>query len=467
MPLILHSRFARIGAASIAGGLIYLSTRQDPVWWAAWLAPIPLLAASFQAPRGESLLYCVGAALVGNGSQWSRVAAGDGILWAGFVLALQAAQWLFTVQRTRALVRQSRHWLIVFAFPALWAAIDTLTAALSPDGAAASLADSQVAAAPVLQSAAVAGTPGVTFIVSLFASLVAIAWQCRLDIERPLLAYGLPTLVLIGSLGGGLIRLDHAEIEASFPVGLAATALARSEPEHPPWSEYPDIVATLAAARAELVVLPAAFAGSATDGSTELRDSLGSLARDNQVDLLVGLRLLAGSHVENRVWLFSPSGALIVDHAEHPLFPGLGSGDGGSGGEEAVTWIGTHAFGVATGKEMDFPALGRAYAARGIGAMLVAELDAGFDDRAHSAPAILRGIEGGYSVIWAARDGMISISDRYGRVLAAEAPIAGLEHAPLGGGPMTPYARFGGWFGWLCIAASVATLVPFRRRKRR
>jgi apolipoprotein N-acyltransferase len=84
--------------------------------------------------------------------------------------------------------------------------------------------------------------------------------------------------------------------------------------------------------------------------------------------------------------------------------------------------------------------------------------------------AILRGVESGFTVVRSARLGLLTVSDRYGRIVDAtasgSAPVATLAvHAPLGSGAATPYARLGNVFGWLCVIGSVASpLVALSRR---
>jgi apolipoprotein N-acyltransferase len=476
MQFIRDSRIVRIGAALTSAVLIYLSDRPDAEWWAGFLAPIPLLVAAFEADWRETIALTLLAALLGGLPQTGYLLIVNGPDDAAILIALQVLQWLVIVQRTRGVVENSRHWSIVFAYPALCAAVDTLEAALSPHGTAGSLAYSQMKVLPVIQVAAVAGTPGVVFLVSLFGSLVAVAWRRRLDIEQPILAYGLPVLVLVMALGSGVVRLDQAEAGKTIPVGLVAIDRPRPVMRHQPqpdnadWPQYASAVTRLAASGAKLIVLPEEIATFDAGERDDVRNRLSTLARDGKVYLLAGFRLVAGDHMENRAWLFSASGVLIADYAKRHPIPGLEAGIR-PGWDDAVAEIGDDKFGIAICKDMDFPLLGRAYAARGIAAMLVPAWDAGFDDWAHAAPAVMRGVEGGYTVIRTARDGLISVSDRYGRVLAAEAtadaPVASLEYpAPLSD-DRTPYARFGGWFGWLCVAASVATLLPLRRRQQR
>jgi apolipoprotein N-acyltransferase len=82
--------------------------------------------------------------------------------------------------------------------------------------------------------------------------------------------------------------------------------------------------------------------------------------------------------------------------------------------------------------------------------------------------ATLRGVESGFTVIRAARNGLLSVTDRYGRVIgeapSASAPVARLvAAAPLGPGRPTVYARVGDVFGWLCVGWALAAW-GWRRR---
>src|SRR5262249_19266532 len=52
-PSVLDRRGWRVGAAVLSGGLGYFATGLEPWWWAAWLAPFPLLLAAFRASARE------------------------------------------------------------------------------------------------------------------------------------------------------------------------------------------------------------------------------------------------------------------------------------------------------------------------------------------------------------------------------------------------------------------------------
>jgi apolipoprotein N-acyltransferase len=129
------------------------------------------------------------------------------------------------------------------------------------------------------------------------------------------------------------------------------------------------------------------------------------------------------------------------------------------GDENVVRPILGARFGIAICKDVDFAQLGQAYSRLGVNAMLVPAYDFDRDAWSHASMAVLRGVEGGFSVVRPARHGLLSVSDRYGRIVdhkaSADAAVISLEiAAPLGPGEATYYARFGYWFGWLCVAFS-------------
>jgi len=81
--------------------------------------------------------------------------------------------------------------------------------------------------------------------------------------------------------------------------------------------------------------------------------------------------------------------------------------------------------------------------------------------------AALRGLESGYSVVHSARDGFLSVSDRFGRVTheirSRRSPGATLRaDVPIGPATLTPYARVGDVFGWICVAAGLGLRFKLR-----
>jgi apolipoprotein N-acyltransferase len=106
---------------------------------------------------------------------------------------------------------------------------------------------------------------------------------------------------------------------------------------------------------------------------------------------------------------------------------------------------------------MDFPQLSHQYGADGIGLLLVPAWDFILDGWLHGRMAIMRGVESGFTIARAAKQGELTVTDDRGRLLAdwnqggnqfvsisADAPV---RH------DSTLYVRWGDWFAWTVIAA--------------
>lgn len=119
-------------------------------------------------------------------------------------------------------------------------------------------------------------------------------------------------------------------------------------------------------------------------------------------------------------------------------------------------------------KDMDFPELARDHAQAGVEVMLVPAWDFVRDAWFHQRMAVMRGVEGGYAVIRTAQDGLATVSDDRGRVLAAEhswsSPevLLTAEVTPGPGG--TLYSGTGDWFGWQNVLLLVLTVSAPRRK---
>ena len=121
-------------------------------------------------------------------------------------------------------------------------------------------------------------------------------------------------------------------------------------------------------------------------------------------------------------------------------------------------------------KDMDFTPLSRAYGAAGVGLMLVPAWDFVLDRTAHGHMAILRGVESGFAIARAAKQGYLTVSDNRGRIRAEttsdSAPFATLlttvpeSHTP------TLYLWLGDWFAWLSLAMLAGALVHLARLRR-
>ena len=111
---------------------------------------------------------------------------------------------------------------------------------------------------------------------------------------------------------------------------------------------------------------------------------------------------------------------------------------------------------------MDFPQLARQYGNDGVGLLLVSAWDFDEDDWLHARMAMMRGVESGFAIARAAKEGLLTVSDSRGRVLAhmssKAAPFATLVATAPARHEATLYDRFGDWFAWACLGCLVAIL---------
>jgi apolipoprotein N-acyltransferase len=456
----------RFAAAIVSGALFYVATALDPVWWAAWLAPIPLLVAAFRASQREVWLLSMLAGLLGGASTVGYFAGFIGVAGAAVLLVVQALTGSAAVLVTRAYVLRSRHPLVTFVFPTLSAGVDLIMTVLGQGATAGRISYGQMDAAPVIQIASVAGTAGIAFTVSLFSALVAVAWYRRGAIARPWLAYGLPAAVLTGVLGFGVLRLTGAAAAPTLAVGLAAISHPvdrDSRIDTDLWARYAGLVSSLARQGARLVLLPEKSATLDPPAADALQRRLGQLAAENHLYLALAVDLTRGTHKENHEWLFAPDGDLTGDYVKEHLVIGF-ERQFLAGHDKVVATIDGHRVGLEICHDLDFPALSRAYASLGVSALLVPASDFRVDDQQHARAAMLRGVEDGFSIIRSAGWGLVSASDRYGRVTAFASDVGRPEaslvtEVRLAPASPTLYAHFGDVFGWLAVAASAGLML--------
>ena len=104
---------------------------------------------------------------------------------------------------------------------------------------------------------------------------------------------------------------------------------------------------------------------------------------------------------------------------------------------------------------MDFTSTTLAYADLGAQLMLVPAWDFNSDRIWHGHMAIMRGVEGGFSIARAARNGYLTVSDDRGRVLAETRSDAAPFTTLLAGVPVghraTLFQQWRDWFAWVPV----------------
>lgn len=458
-------------AAVLSGIMFYLAQGYDHVWALVWLAPVPLLWLAYGDTRTWQVIGASAVALLGGAGYLLQSPYLHLIppLVITSALAVDAGLFCVAVWFARFVQRRASPLLTLFAFPACWTAFEFLIELQSPNGTYGSLAYGTMSAPVLIQSASLLGMYAVTFLICLFANTLAMA----LRFKRNTAAVGLGLTICAANLVFGIVRLAHPQPDVLRVAGIVdETAVADS------WraktvsaalavtETYAREIRAAARKGARFVVTPEGGMASIPDGQGTIVAPLVAAARDT------GVQIIAGFHSEAPAADFAlaitPDGRIQRYDKRHPVpgleddfTPGHVSGWLGGGRAEEIC------------KDMDFPDTIRSDAARGVRLMGVPAGDMGIDGWQHGIMSVMRGVEGGFSIVRGAHNGLVFASDAQGRLVALkkDAPT-GLTmivaDLPLGSGP-TLYTRIGNAFPWLCgifALALGAGLQAWRRLRR-
>jgi apolipoprotein N-acyltransferase len=463
-------------ALAASAAALWFGTGLHPLWWLTWFAPVPVLLAAARLSRRSTFALALLAWAIGGLNMWSYCRATLHIppVAALGIVVLPALAFALCVLVYRAVLRASA-WRAALIFPGVWVLYEFLAGTFSPHGAFGDIGYSQMDFLPLLQLASVTGIWGIGFCLFLFAATLGVLLSRRGNPrEKRRLALAVAAVFIL-VLGFGAWRL-HSTLPAqnTVMVGLVASDLPRNILTEQPADtlrllhDYADHAGTLAAQGARVIVMPEKVAVLLDSNLPEVDSLLRATASRTGASLLVGVIHPTPGARWNEARLYSPTGAVRI-YEKHHLLPSFESAF--KPGTARTVWREPSGlWGIAICKDMDFPPLGREYGRAGIGLLLVPAWDFNLDGWLHGRMAVLRGVESGFTIARAPKQGILAVTDNTGRVLAerqtGSAPFTSLlAAAPVRHTP-TLYARFGDWFPWLDVAALiclVAGTITLRR----
>jgi apolipoprotein N-acyltransferase len=424
-----------------------------------WVAPIPvlLLAAettSWRVAAGASALSM----LLGSLTM---------LYYLHFVLRAPVIAWLIPfsiasllfaagVLLFRGLLHRGAVFSAVIALPAFWTFCEYLASFAPANGTAGSLAYTQERFLPILQVASLTGPWGITFLLLLFPSAVAGAlYLWRRNRLQAALVVASTLAVLAGAVLFGAIRLAAPSAQQNIKVGVLDTntvAFAEKAPEMQQLiKSYAEHAEQLAHRGAKIVLMPEKT-GLLLDQDTKIVDPfLQSVADRTGATLIIGVQHVVARDSYNEARIYTPNQPIATYNKQHmlPLFESnLTPGN-------SLAMLSKPAFpiGVAICKDMDFihPALD--YGRAGIDLLLDPAWDFNIDRTWHGHIAIMRGVEGGYAIAHAAKDGFLTVTDDRGRILGEVTTGGGGFASLLVDVPLrhdqTVFVRYGTWFPWI------------------
>jgi apolipoprotein N-acyltransferase len=429
-----------------------------------WFAPLPVLLFAARASWWSAALAAFSAWFIGMMNLWHYF---HWTLQAPFaacvvLLASRALVFMLAVLLYRALLGRGAWCSALLAFPAAWVSFEYVSNLTSVHGTAGSLSYSQLSFLPFLQIASITGPWGMSFLLLLFSSTLAVAFH--LGPAQPkramrVLAAGLGVIAI--ALIFGAARLALPQPGPRVKVGLIASDLAANtdiadegEETARLLHDYAAPAEALAAQGAQIIVLPEKLGVVVSRRAAGTDAVFQSLADKTGAEIIVGLVFVNSPFAYNQARIYTPGAPLETYDKQHMLPPFESQLKPGA----SLTFLPAtqEKLGVAICKDLDFTRLSRQYGEAGTGLILAPAWDFTVDRVWHGHIAIMRGVEDGFSIARAAKLGFLTVSDDRGRVLAETrsntAPFATLIADVPATHETTLYLLLGDWFAWLTLA---------------
>jgi apolipoprotein N-acyltransferase len=450
--------------------LVWFGNGLDPWWPLLWFAPLPVLWFALRSTWVSTALVAGFAWLIGSLNLWGyfHSLGMPFLVWLS-IFSVASVVFIVSVLLFRALVLRGAIWRALLAFPAAWTACEYVRNLLSLHATAGSLAYTQLTFLPLLQLASITGPWGITFLLLLFPAALAIGLHLLpTDRQRALRVTGAALGVIAAVLIFGVVRLNRPAAQPQIEVGLIASDAdipATGAETSRLFALYAQQAEQLAVRGAQVIVLPEKI-GVVLQSDSAAADSIfRSVADRTGSTIVVGEVFATPSAKYNQARIYSPH-APVLTYDKHHLLPPFES-DLTPGSTLTLLPKTASSWAVAICKDMDFTPLSRHYGQDGVGLMLVPAWDFNMDRSWHGHMAIMRGMEDGFSIARAAKNGYLTVSDSRGRVLAEarsdSAPFATLLTKVPAAHQPTVYQILGDWFGWLVIVVLGFTLAPLIR----
>ena len=456
-------RLLFLGAVFATAALVWWGNGLHPWWPLMWFAPLPALGFALRSSWPRAALAAFSGWLLGSANTIVYFHALGTPLPVWLVdFGVFSLIFAFGVLAFRWFVRRDNLWSGVAVLPALFVTADWIRCWTSPHGTSADLAYTQLRFLPFLQLASLTGAWGMTFVLLWVPGAVAACLYAQRQDSRPrwsMLSITSAGLLAVLAFGSGRLLLPKEG--PTLTVGLVASDPTANEEVADPgqdaarlMSGYADRAQSLADRGATMIVMPEKIAVVREQDRVEVHGPLQRVSDATGATIAAGeLYFDGGAPAKrfNRAQVYRPHTESSHYDKEHMLPPFEASL---TPGDQLLTLQRTGSVqGVAVCKDMDFTSMGRRYGRLGVGVMLVPAWDFRLDDVWHGHMAIMRGVESGFSVVRAAKQGSLYVSDAEGRVLA-ETPSNSAAFATLmaqvpAGHRWTLFQEWGDWFAWL------------------
>ncbi len=456
----------------MSGLLFYFSTDFHQLWPLLWLAPIPILLYSYYHRYFSSFFVGFCAFLVGGcndvlyyfGTSLPTSLLLNDIICSSLVFG-------FIIVLNKWVVKRLDHWLAILVFPSLWTSYEFFLAHTSPAGSLTSFAYDQIHFLSFVQLASFTGIWGVSFVLLLFSSGISYAIYCRRTGDR-WVSVTIAILLPLICISYGYIRL-HSNFSSPQLIKIALIDIKMPTRVFDDGAmdlskKYISLIQQANTQKPQFIVLPEKFIRIHDSSYQKIIPLFQNAAAKSQATLILGVATLGQTNFNSAV-IINPRGQIqAVYHKQH-LLPG--AEDQFTAGKQFFIANDQIRWGTAICKDMDFSELGKYYGRVETQLLLVPALDFNVDGWLHGRVAMMRGIENGFAVARSAGQGLLTITDQFGRIIAIKADgqdsnnilITTVMLYPL----HTFYAEHGDWFAWfILILLSFLVLTAFFKKNK-
>jgi apolipoprotein N-acyltransferase len=436
-------------SALLSGAILAVSRDTGHLGWFVLIGPVPLL---IYAARAQHPWRLFGLALLTG-----VMAEAGPMVYYGKVLPLiyaiaifQGLLFALTVLFFRSLYNRNPA-TAVLGFGAMTAGSEYLYAVVSPNGSFGALGYALVDVLPLLQTASLGGVPLLSFLAALIPAGLAVA----ILLPRNTLAWAAWAVPTLAAVVFGLWQMAQPQGPKARVALLTDDRYAGRIYREPQLnaeisSTFTAQIDAVTEDKPQFIILPEKILQSAEG------------LKPNSTTLVAGTDEPVEGGRLNAARVYAPDAAPRL-YLKQRMIPGLEAEY--KRGTEPLVFDG---IGVAICKDMDFAPVLRRYGQTGAKILLVPAWDFEKDARLHGRMAVVRGVENGFAIARSASQGLMTISDAHGRILAERASAREPRHlvadisAGKGG---TLYTRFGDVFAWLALALWSRLLLLLLRRK--
>jgi len=454
--------------------MFYFGNGLDPWWPLMWFAPLPVLLFALRSKWWATAVTAAAAMMLGSLNMWNYLIHTLGApryAWA-VIFLIMSVIFVAGVLLFRGLVLRGALWSGLLALPALWVTSEYVRNVTSPHGSAGSLAYSQLKFLPFLQLASITGPWGMTFVLLLFPAAIAIGLHLRQTSPKRALQITVAGVAVVAAVlvfGAVRLTIPHTQM---VKVGLITSDEKGNDTVTGPGADterlfraYAGQAEKLASDGAQAIVMPEKL-GVTLEGKSAGTDAvLQSVADQTGATIVAGVVDVDALAKYNEARIYVPGSAVQRYDKQHMLPPFESNLKPGT----SLTMLprSQQKWGVAICKDMDFASPARRYGQAGAGLLLVPAWDFVVDGTWHGHIALMRGVEGGFSIARAAKNGFLTVSDDRGRIVgevsSSSAPFPTLLVNVPGAHSWTVYQALGDWFPWVAISLMAFAIVQIVR----